>query len=366
MIDPISLAIGGGTSLISTLMNRSARNRAMGIERDNMLLQMVMQQWQKEQAEKGLNFAKQTQRDAQRFAKAGSTDAFGNRQFFDEALNEWITKLSSDQQQIRDASENEQLLSLTQDARRNRAMREQQNQRALNLQERDDAFARGAAEDYEDTNSAFKFSQPKSEEAIRGEYQSLFQGVSDDNQRNKLGGISTAMLRNGQGAMLPNLIRSSNEDVAGDFSSNLIKARQAALGETGQREQMHTSKFLPALQMYGASRRQAPGQVGFGNVETGRTDALATRLAGSQGNSAGNLIGATTDSGKQLLQAIQQMLQGVGGVENKGAKYAGQSDFNPTHLAQMLNALDGYSPGRRGASSRKPAYDASSIGYNYF
>src|SRR4051794_1836795 len=102
--DPVS----GGVAAIAELLHQYNESKAA------------------DTAKEGLAFQRQNAADALRFAKAARTDAFGNRTSYDDALNQWITSLTPEQQSLVSAGEHEQRLGLTEDAARNRDIRRQQ------------------------------------------------------------------------------------------------------------------------------------------------------------------------------------------------------------------------------------------------
>src|SRR5436190_20276420 len=140
MIDPLSLGLAGG----------------------GLLLQQINEMRAAETAQQALEFQKQNAAQQLQFAKAGRTDAYGNRTTFDDALNQWITQLTPEQQSLVSAGEREQRLGLTTDAARNRAIREAQFNRG-----------RQADEDFQQARAGYLYSPRKSEGDLMGEITSL-------------------------------------------------------------------------------------------------------------------------------------------------------------------------------------------------
>lgn len=280
----------------------------------NLNAQLALEnlRWQKQQGER--NF---------RLSSAGRTDAFGNKQKYDEYLNEWLLNLTDTQKKITQAGEREQLRSLTEDAERNRKIRQRQAKRG-------DA----AAEDYIKTLAEYKYQQPKGEERIRGELQSLLQGVSDQNAQKQLAAISTQAIRQGRGGMLPQLIRAGQRDSSMDWAQNLLKARQMGQQEAQQRSQAHESKYLPALQ-------QLMQTSDMGGDMPIRMSDVPNRLAAEQGQQQ-----------SLMVQAIQGMMGNVNNAQSQVTKAVSDGGIDMRGLASMISAFGG--KGVNTAGSRKP------------
>ena len=105
MIEGILGLVGG---IASTAINA-------GWQQANYNLNLENLRWQKQQGERQF-----------KLASAGRTDAYGNKQKYDELLNEWKLNMTPTQNKIVKAGESEQLRSLTEDAARNRMIRVRQ------------------------------------------------------------------------------------------------------------------------------------------------------------------------------------------------------------------------------------------------
>jgi len=107
-MDPISLGLLGITG-IGSIMGGTAANKAAELNNQISLLNYYEQQAANQRArQEGVR--------QQREAKLGTTDAAGNRTKFVPGVG-WVTTLDDTQQQIQDASEQEQLRQLSQGAR---------------------------------------------------------------------------------------------------------------------------------------------------------------------------------------------------------------------------------------------------------
>lgn len=217
-LDPITGAFELGTAALNTY----AGSRANAIARQN------------------LEFQRQSAADQQRFARAGRTDAFGNRVSFNDALNEWITQLAPEQQRIVKAGEHEQLLGLTDDAAQNRLIREQQFRRG-----------RAAGDDYTKALSGFRYDQPPSEASTRDELTRLMTnaaglgnnvpGAYQGNEGIRQAGHVPIIRTGGNGAQ---------RGTGSDLAQIMLNARTGAMGEHMQRDQAHASKYLPTLEQF--------------------------------------------------------------------------------------------------------------------
>lgn len=107
-MDPISLAMFG-TSALSSILGGNASREATQLNNQISLLNYYEQVAANQRA-------RQEGRRQQAEAKLGTTDAYGNRTYFIPGVG-WVTDLDETQQQIQDASEQEQLRQLSQGAR---------------------------------------------------------------------------------------------------------------------------------------------------------------------------------------------------------------------------------------------------------
>lgn len=315
----IGEGLGAIAGIAGSIINSGWQNLNYQLALENL-------RWQKEQGRKQF-----------RLASAGRTDAFGNKQRYDDALNEWILNLSPMQKQIVTAGEREQLRSLTEDVERNRKIRQRQAKRG------DDA-----AKDFTKFRAAYLYDTPKDEKRIRGEYQALLQGASEDAARDKMKLLSTHALRTGRGALLPTILGKGNDLVASDWSSNLLKARQMGLQESQARTQAHESKYLPLL-------RQLQETMDLGGDMPARFSDVPQRLAGEQGQQASLMLQALQNMATSANAASQNVTKAVsdGGVDLKG-------------IASLIGAAGGGSRGMfgGGGSRRTPLWQQDVLTQN--
>lgn len=244
-----------------------------------------------------LNFQKSQARDNRRFASAARTDMYGNKNSYNDIMNEWETILTPTQKQIATAGENEQLRSLTEDAARNRRQRERNEKTALQ-----------AGDEFQTALAGYKYDAPASELATRDELERLMLTANKQSAKDNQGIIAREALRMGKGADLAKIIAKTDANLGQGMSDALIKARAGALQERGTRMQQHQSEFLPKLQNF--EQLMARGGDGadlkFSNV--------GQELSAMQGSMAG-----------AIQSAIQSGAQSIGNAYSGVAAAAGKS-----------------------------------------
>lgn len=133
-MDPISLALMGGT-MLSSVFGGMAANDAAQTNANISLMNYYEQQVANQRA-------RQEAARQQSEAKLGTTDAAGNRTYFVPGVG-WVTDLSDTQQEIQNASEDEMLRQLSQGARDERVQ-----ERANDRRNREDTAATEADREF--------------------------------------------------------------------------------------------------------------------------------------------------------------------------------------------------------------------------
>lgn len=316
-MDPLTIALMGGSAL-GGLFNGIAANRT---------------------AQENLDFQKQNAADELKFAKAGRTDAYGNTSNFDDALNQWVTQLTPEQQKLVKGQEHEQLLSTTQDAAQNRNVRQNAYQRGI-----------GANEDYNTARAGYQYDQPPSQASLMNDITNLItqsRGTGDRAEAN-LGARQNIR----QAGNLP-VIMTSNGNQAGFGSAGqrlaqtMLDARKESIGESESLQQAHQSKYLPALAQFNqtamgggntpisfsstpgdvASREDAMGQLVQNALKTGGTG--IENAAKLQSGTAGSMFPGIGDITK-LIAANRAGTAKVGDPGNYGGSPTGNSLLNPS------------------------------------
>lgn len=275
-----------------------------------------------------LNFQKQLARDQRRLATAARTDAYGNTVSFDELLNKWITDLTDTQEQILRSGEREQLLSLTEDAERNRATRRRQEDRAL------------ASEDvFDRLLSEYQFEQPPDEDAIRGELNPLIGATREEGLKRGSSALAGQAARLGRGGDLASILKRTNDELGSSLSNDLLKTRGAAFNESTARSGAHESKYLPALRQFaqfmdavgGAPQlfSDAPGRVS--QTQDSMLSAIMNAMgseASNVGNAYNNLARIASNSSIDLSgigSGIDSLFSGMGGGSSAASTRSGAS-----------------------------------------
>ena len=115
-----------------------------------------------DQLQVNLSFQKQQAANQERQAGATKVDANGNKTVYDPATNTWKVELTPLQQAIQDASQSEQLKTVTTDAARKRQLADRQQQ-----------YSEDAGTPYNTAIQNYINNQPKSEAAIGNDLETL-------------------------------------------------------------------------------------------------------------------------------------------------------------------------------------------------
>ena len=313
MAEMIGGILGAGAGLAGAALQAQAQQTANIINYMNL-------QFQKRNADK-----------QNRFAQAARGDAYGNKQSYDEILNEWKIALTPTQNKIIKAGEAEQLRSLTEDAARNRAIKRQQRERGLE-----------AGKDYSRVLADYRYGGPKSELAIRDELTSLLAGVEREQSGKQKALMMNAAMREGRGGDVASIIKGFDDASGKTLAGNMLQARQQAAQEYSARTQQHMQRTLPVL----AELQKLMDMGGGPLLPMSETPGA---LAGLQQNQAAG-IGA----------AMQHEASNVGGAFANLAKSSGQSpDFSS--IAKSLSGIGGGKQGRQQQQQQQPQYDQDPV-----
>lgn len=285
-IDPLTGFLTAGT-LVGGLLNSSEQNY---------------------QAGQNLAFQKWLANEELKMGKASRTDAMGNTVRYDPGLNTWVTDLSPTQKALSKAGEHEQLLGLTDDAAKNRVIRERAFNRGM-----------GASDDFTRARADYNYGYNPSEGAITNDIASLIlRSRSGGSGGGVEGGGPNKFLR--QRGNLP--VISSGAGTTGGVSGvadALLQARQGALSERGQRQQLRSAK-LPEMQSLAAMSDAGGGApVQFPNFS--------------------NLFASEGDQSKQLIGAAEAGGKGIGSAYTNISKL--KSPFDMGDTARLISALRG-------------------------
>jgi hypothetical protein len=273
-----------------------------------------------------LQFQKQNAAKQMRFQQAARGDAYGNKQSYDDILNEWKIALTPTQNKIIKAGEAEQLRSLTEDAARNRAIKRQQRERGIE-----------AGKDYNRVLADYRYGGPKSELAIRDELTNLLAGVEQEQSGKQKSLMMRAAMREGRGGDVASIIKGFDDSSGETLASRMLQARQQAGAEHASRTQQHMQRTLPLM-----SELQKLMDMG-GDMPLRMSDTPDKLMMMQQQQAAG--IGS----------AMQNEATNVGGAFANLAKSSGQSpDFSS--IAKSLSGMGG--GGKQGRQQQQSqAYD---------
>lgn len=282
-----------------------------GLSASNQAAQ-IQQQWA------ALQFQKQQAAKQNRFAQAARTDAYGNKQSYDDILNEWIIALTPTQKQITQAGERENLLSLTEDAPRNRRQKQRAEQNALE-----------AGKQYQRVLADFTYDQPKEERAIRDELEHTLMGGKTQAMKDQQGIIARQALRMGKGADLAKIIKATDDAYGEELPALMAQTRTGAQKERFDRIAQHNQQYMPEMQMW-----QQLMAAGGGDAQLKFSD-TPQALAAQQGQMA-----------QSIQAAMQSETAGVGGAMNA----LGSTMGKPVDLSSVAGAFS--KMGSAGAGSK--------------
>lgn len=290
-----------------------------------------------------LAFQKERDKAQRRLATATRSDIYGNSQSYDDLLNEFIINLTPMQEAITKAGEREQLLSLTEDAQRNRDTRRRQERRAT-------MPYTGAEDVYDSLVSGFLYDEPPDEDAIRGRNQLLYGAEAGDAIRQAAAGLGQQAIRLGRGGDFDKIINSIGGALSNAQLGTMRAGRQDAMNEATQRQGAHQQKHLPAMSQFAQlmdAVSSAPQM--FGN------------LAATMGGQQSEIING-------IARALSQGASGVGNAYSNAARLVGNSAVDFSGIGKGIDSLlagaTGGSSGGAAASSAAPTMGAvpSSVG----
>jgi len=305
-MDPVTIAMAGA-GLIKGLMDQAAAKKTS----------REAQAFQQQNLADSLMAARQT--NSERMLQAGALrqDQFGNATYYDPAQGRWVTYYTPTQQRLIDQGQERQGRANTRGAQ--------------------------ASSDYDTLRGEYLYQKPKSEAESYAEIVNLINQAQGTGERQ----LSTLMNRFGirTAGNLPQLVQMDRGPSPGQqLAETMLKARQAALGESQQREAGHQSKYLPALKQFeNTANYMAPVDPTGSSIvamgEQGRQaqqgalgdfEKLVATIYGQGGTGMNNAsaLGVKADtSGPQAgdFMKMAQLLQ------NKGGK-TGSTGSNPTSL----------------------------------
>lgn len=265
-MDPITIALMGGTALSGLLGGLSQRS----------------------QAERALQMQQALAQEQLKFAKASRTDAYGNKVYYDPTTNSWQTQLDPFQDRLIKAGETEQFRGLTEDAAQNRAIREGQFQRG-----------RTAGNNYDRLSAEYMNQQPPSENSIEDELirlGAIGQGSQYGNDFIRTQGNLPYTISGAQPYKTP-LAR---------LADIIASSRGGAINERNNRATQRNNQFLPAMSAF---ERTASG---------------GTAQLPDYSSTPKDLMRESGDMSKSLLGAQNNVARNIGNAENQLTANAGK------------------------------------------
>lgn len=263
-------------------------------------------------AAQNLQFQKEQGRKQERLSEATRTDALGNKQYYDPATNSWKTELTPMQSAITKAGETEQLRSLTEDAQRNRQLRERQQVRSEQ-----------AAAPYNEAVQHYIHDRPRSEGAINDELQTLMLQANQDKGKEGQAILTRQAARLGRGGDIPGIVKATDDRLGSTMSDAILKARQGAMTEHASRVQQHDQTFLPEIAQWAKLIDDGGGSASqrFSNVPE--------QLNAIQGQQQSGMLSAIQAANSGVNNASRNLVT----AEQKTI------DFNPLIKALAANKL---------------------------
>jgi len=312
-MDPITIALMGGTALSGLLQGNA----------------------QRDQAERALQMQQALAQEQMKFAKAGRTDAYGNKVYFDPTTNEWKTQLDPFQDRLVKAGEAEQFRGLTHDAAQNRSIRDAAAQRG-----------RTAGDYYDRLAGQYVNQQPPSEGSIEDELIRLGVVGSDvgygPNVSRTAGNLPYA-ISGVQNYQTP-LAR---------LAQIIAGARGNAINERNNRATARNNQFLPAMQSF---ERTAMG--GQGSVPDQST--TPKDLMKESGDMAKTLVTAQNNTSRNIGNAFNQTITAAG-KPYEGLVKAMSMYKSPTNKTGTNTNTQGY---YGGSPETNPLLNPNT--YNYY
>jgi len=292
-MDPMTLAIAGAGAFMDFMKSQQARKDAQ-----------QSQAYQRENLARTLAQLQEGKAAEMRMAGALRQDQFGNATYYDPNQGRWVTQYTPTQQRLIDEGQ----------ARQSRA-----NIRGAQ-----------ASEDYDRLRAEYLYNRPPTEAQNREDILRLLTQSrgTEQNQLNKLYSMVAARTAGNVPQIIQNLTKATPSMQLAD---DMLKARETALGETGQREQMHQSRYLPAMKQFESTANfiepiDPTGQSIVGMTQQGMQDMLkygsdydkllatAAISGGKNVLGASNTLAGQTDKTGGDLMNIAKMLQ----TGNKG------------------------------------------------
>jgi len=286
--------IGAVPGIISAVLQMQAQHDANVINYENL-------QYQKQNAAQQYDLA-----------TSGRTDVYGNKEQYDPYTKQWKTVLTPEQQQITDALQRQQLLGLTEDANRARAVRARQ-----------DALSQQAAQDYQKARTDYLYNPPKSEGAYQDQAVTDQLFAQQDAARQAGNQLATLAVRSGQSkdalaGIVSAVANQMGKGIGTALQTGKAQGRQTFAGEQDiQNKKIDVMKYLQGV----------IGDVGAYKDQPFNTPADIAKLQGDQYT---GISQALADAANQMSGAYKSLASSAGNSPDLSGIGDILSKFNPT------------------------------------
>lgn len=303
-MDPLSLALAGiglGKSFLDTNSAKSAAKSGIAASQANISLQQQM-------LANALMQAQGTTNDRLKVAGAQKTDQFGNTTQYDPSTGRWVTVYTPEQQKLIDQG--------------------QQRQERTNLR------GAQASEDYNTQRSGYLNLRPKSEAESYAEIAKLIQQAQGQGDRALSTLVNRQELRQQGNMPVINSGPLAGSTAGQRLAETMLKARSAALSETGQREQIHSQRYLPGMAAFEKTANTVAPVDPTGSGIIGMAQQGSSDISGAYGDLTKALMSAYGAGSGALNQAA-----GVQGGAYNALSAASAPKNELSQFAALIKAL---------------------------
>lgn len=275
---------------------------------------------------------------------ATRTDAYGNKQRYNRATNSWDTILSPEQAQIIQAQQDEQLKTLTIDAKRNRDILEA-------------AAARGeqAKPDYNIALAGFRYDQPPSQQALEDTLASKMQLANQQASGQQGQAIGRTLLRQGRGADLPAILKAADDAQGRNIAANQLQAYTQSMQLEPQLQAQHQSKYLPVLQQLQQTMMQGGGippkwsdtPQALSTLQQQQSQGILSALQNAAGN-VGNAYNAYAKGIADTAPDLKGIASLIGAFKGSGGGGSSKADGSQAQYGLVPTGDNTYDPSTSG------------------
>lgn len=266
---------------------------------------------------------RRSNREREKLAKSARTDPRGNRVYFDPTFG-WQIDLAPGTQQILDAEDRETLLSLTEDAARNREAARRMEGRS---EEADELF--------EELFNEYRYRPKKSEAEYVGDAQREKLLARRKGSDEAAAAINRALIRQGNSSNVGAVFNAARDAEADEFEEVLLGGKRQGIQDF--------------LNIEGGKDQALQQELGFLEAIANNVTNMPQRFT----NRAGELSGTADDATSELLSVLAQSQGNEQGAVNALMQALGQSpNFAPfaSSLSRLGDSFAGAAGGGGAAS----------------